>query len=74
MNTLETLAFAALCSVLKLDEMTYEDVEEERRKIRHWPVCDMLYRAWLKKRLEKKRNEFRQVHRQLVSIYTIFCI
>ena len=66
---LETLALAAICWAIRLEEITnYEDLKKYLKEMDcGWVVERMIYLEWLKNQREKKKAQMDKVHRQLVS-------
>ena len=70
METLQSLAIATLMSLFK-DMDVWEDVEEKLMEMPRgcllWPMEEDMMRVWGKYQVEKKKKQFKDVHRQLVS-------
>ena len=68
------MAIAALMALFKAI-FIWEEVEEEIRKMdggwKTWVVREELMREWEKQQIKKKKEKFKDVHRQLVSLQTI---
>ena len=76
MESLQTLAIAALMSMFK-DFNRWEEVQEEIVKMpggwKTWVVEEEMQKAWQKQQIKKKKDRFKNVHRQLVSMQTCYC-
>ena len=72
MESLQRLAVTALMALFK-DVNVWEDVEEKIMEMeggwKTWVVEEEMKRAWAKHQTERKKDLFKNVHRQLVSWY-----
>ena len=71
METLQTIALTALMALFK-DFEVWEDVEEKVEEMEQgwktWVLRDEMMKKWARMRAQKKKDLFKNVHRQLVSI------
>ena len=73
MESLQTLAIAALMSMFK-DFNLWEEVEEKVLEMeggwKTWVIREEMQKAWQKQQMKKKKDLFKNIHRQLVSMQT----
>ena len=77
METLQTLALAALMSLFE-DFGTYDEVEDAVMKMedgwKTWVLEEDMRKVWEKTRVKKKQRQFKDVHRQLVSMRALLLL
>ena len=74
MESLQRLAVTALMALFK-DLYIWEDVEEKIMKMeggwKLWVVEEEMKRVWARTQTQRKKDVFKKVHQQLVSLQTI---